>query len=57
MRQAALSGLGVTRLVDAYVQADIARGTLVEVLPDWAEPTPLSMVCPLTASSCSVSGG
>lgn len=46
MRQAALSGLGVTRLADAYVQADIARGTLVEVLPDWAEPTPLSMVCP-----------
>jgi len=33
MRQAALAGMGVTRLADVYVQADIARGDLVEVLP------------------------
>lgn len=46
MRQAVLSGLGVTRLVDVYVQADIARGELVEVLPDWSETTQLSLVCP-----------
>ncbi|MGK0545816.1 LysR family transcriptional regulator [Halomonas cupida] len=46
MRQAALSGLGVTRLVDVYVEADIARGDLVEVLPDWSDTTPLSLVCP-----------
>ncbi|MCX2780449.1 LysR family transcriptional regulator [Microbulbifer thermotolerans] len=46
MRQAALSGLGVTRLTDTYVQADIARGDLVEVLPEWSETTQLSLVCP-----------
>jgi len=46
MRQAALAGLGVTRLADAYVQADIARGNLVEVLPEWSEATRLSLVCP-----------
>lgn len=46
MRQAALAGLGVTRLADVYVQADIARGDLVEVLPQWSETTPLSLVCP-----------
>lgn len=46
MRQAALAGLGVTRLTDAYVQADIVRGDLVEVLPEWSEATPLSLVCP-----------
>ncbi|WP_350333208.1 LysR family transcriptional regulator [Coralliovum pocilloporae] len=46
MRQAALAGLGVTRLADVYVEADIARGDLIEVLPDWSEQTPLSLVCP-----------
>ncbi|NHI01659.1 LysR family transcriptional regulator [Oceanimonas sp. MB9] len=46
MRQAALSGLGVTRLTDAYVQTDIDRGALVEVLPEWSQTTQLSLVCP-----------
>lgn len=46
MRQAALSGLGITRLVNVYVEADIARGDLVDVLPDWSDTTPLSLVCP-----------
>lgn len=46
MRQAALAGLGVTRLADVYVQADIARGDLVEVLPQWSDTTQLSLVCP-----------
>lgn len=46
MRQAALAGLGVTRVADVYVQSDVDSGRLVNVLPDWAEATPLSMVCP-----------
>lgn len=46
MKQAALAGLGVTRLADIYTQKDIATGSLVEVLPNWSERTPLSMVCP-----------
>lgn len=46
MRQAALNGLGVTRLADVYCQSDIAKGRLVEVLPDWSEETPISLVCP-----------
>lgn len=46
MRSAALKGLGVTRLADAYCQADINQGRLVEVLPEWAETTPISLVCP-----------
>lgn len=46
MRQAALAGLGVTRLADVYVQADLQQGRLVEVLPDWSEETPLTLLCP-----------
>ncbi|MGB1238575.1 MAG: LysR family transcriptional regulator [Pseudomonadales bacterium] len=46
MRQAALAGLGVTRLADVYVQADLTRGDLVEVLPEWSEQTSLTLVCP-----------
>lgn len=46
MRQAAMAGLGVTRLADVYVDADIANGELVEILPEWSERTPLSLVCP-----------
>nr|WP_320135898.1 LysR substrate-binding domain-containing protein [uncultured Amphritea sp.] len=46
MRQAALAGLGVTRLADVYVQADLQRGRLVEVLPDWSENTQLTLLCP-----------
>lgn len=46
MRQAALAGLGVTRLADVYCQADIEYGDLVEVLPSWSETTPISLVCP-----------
>lgn len=46
MLQAAKSGLGVARLADVYVQKDIAKGTLVEVLPDWNHTTTLSLVCP-----------
>lgn len=46
MHQAALNGLGVTRLADVYCQSDISCGKLAEVLPDWAEETPISLVCP-----------
>ncbi|WP_444920230.1 LysR substrate-binding domain-containing protein [Microbulbifer sp. CnH-101-G] len=46
MRLAALAGLGVTRLADIYVQADIQQGKLQEILPGWSESTQLSMVCP-----------
>jgi len=46
MHLASLAGLGVTRLADVYVQADIARNRLIEVLPGWSESTILSMVCP-----------
>ncbi|HAS6164691.1 LysR family transcriptional regulator [Vibrio vulnificus] len=48
MRQAALAGLGVTRLTDVYCHADLASNKLIDVLPDWAEETPLSLVCPPT---------
>lgn len=46
MHHAALKGLGVTRLADIYCQSDIASGQLKEVLPEWAEETPISLVCP-----------
>lgn len=46
MRQAALAGLGVTRLPDVYVQEDLKNGRLVEVLPDWSEETQLTLICP-----------
>lgn len=46
MRQAALAGLGVTRLADVYCQSDIRRGSLVEILPQWSEQTPVALVCP-----------
>ncbi|MGD8170296.1 LysR substrate-binding domain-containing protein [Vibrio sp. TRT 21S02] len=48
MRQAAIAGLGVTRLTDVYCHSDIENGRLVEVLPEWKEQTPLSLVCPPT---------
>ncbi|AIT08933.1 LysR family transcriptional regulator [Candidatus Francisella endociliophora] len=44
MKQAALLGLGVTRLVDIYVEADIKNGNLIEILPEYAEKTQLSIV-------------
>ncbi|WP_410499642.1 LysR substrate-binding domain-containing protein [Chitinibacter sp. S2-10] len=37
-RQAAISGLGVTMLPEDDAAADLAAGTLVEVLPDWHFP-------------------
>lgn len=46
MRHAALAGLGITRLTDLYVDADIRKGCLCEVLPSWSEVTPLSLVSP-----------
>jgi DNA-binding transcriptional LysR family regulator len=46
MRQAALAGLGITRLPDVYVQEDLHKGRLVEVLPDWSEETQLTLICP-----------
>ena len=46
MCQAAKQGLGITRLADVYCQSEIAHGRLVEILPDWAEQTPISLVCP-----------
>ncbi|MED7788988.1 LysR family transcriptional regulator [Francisella sp. 19X1-34] len=44
MKQAALLGLGVTRLVDIYVDADIKNKNLVEILPEYTEITQLSIV-------------
>ncbi|QLE78384.1 LysR family transcriptional regulator [Francisella sp. Scap27] len=44
MKQAALLGLGVTRLVDLYVDAAINNESLVEVLSEYAENTQLSIV-------------
>lgn len=46
MRQAALAGLGISRLADVYVQGDIAAGRLVEVLPEWRQDTPITLICP-----------
>lgn len=46
MHQAALVGLGVTRLADVYCQADIDQGNLIEVLPKWSEQTQISLICP-----------
>lgn len=46
MCDAALSGLGVTRLADIYVAAALEDGRLVEVLPQWHQVTPISLVCP-----------
>ncbi|HIF9102467.1 TPA: LysR substrate-binding domain-containing protein [Photobacterium damselae] len=48
MRQAAISGLGVTRLTDVYCHTDIQNNRLIDVLPNWSEKTPLSLVCPPT---------
>ncbi|QIW10427.1 LysR family transcriptional regulator [Francisella sp. LA112445] len=44
MKQAALLGIGVTRLVDIYVDADIKNKNLIEILPEYAETTQLSIV-------------
>lgn len=44
MKQAALLGLGVTRLVDIYVESDIKNKNLVEILPEYTETTQLSIV-------------
>ncbi|MCK9509033.1 MAG: LysR family transcriptional regulator [Pigmentiphaga sp.] len=36
LRDAALSGVGVVQLPSMFIRDDLARGTLVRVLPDWA---------------------
>ncbi|MDG1734203.1 MAG: LysR family transcriptional regulator [Thalassotalea sp.] len=46
MCQAALAGLGVARLADVYVAKYLASGELFEVLPQWQEITPLTLLCP-----------
>ncbi|QLG89100.1 LysR family transcriptional regulator [Chitinibacter bivalviorum] len=38
-RQAAIDGIGVTMLPADFVAADLAAGTLVQVLPDWQFPS------------------
>jgi DNA-binding transcriptional LysR family regulator len=38
LRQAALDGVGIAQLPDYIVAADIARGDLEELLPDWSPP-------------------
>ena len=38
LRQAAVIGLGVVQLPAAFVQGELAAGTLVQVLPDWQLP-------------------
>lgn len=46
MCQAAEQGLGVARLADPYVNVALREGRLVEVLPEWRQTTPLSLICP-----------
>ncbi|MEC8428446.1 MAG: LysR family transcriptional regulator [Pseudomonadota bacterium] len=46
MRNAAVAGLGATRVGDVYVQSDIRDGRLIQILPEWSETTSLSLVCP-----------
>ncbi|MDO6514948.1 LysR family transcriptional regulator [Neptuniibacter sp. 2_MG-2023] len=46
MLQAAQAGLGVARLPDIYVQTAMNNGDLIEILPDWAQSTTLSLICP-----------
>lgn len=46
MVQAAKEGLGVARLADVYVASALQCGELVEVLPEWRQSTPLSLICP-----------
>lgn len=46
MAKAAEQGLGVARVADVYVAEAIAQQRLVEVLPEWSEITPLTMLCP-----------
>ncbi len=48
MMQAALSGLGVARLSDLYVDKALQEGRLREVLGNWAQTTPLWLVSPPT---------
>ena len=38
LRNAALAGLGIARLPEAVVRADLESGTLERVLPDWNTP-------------------
>lgn len=38
LREAALAGLGVARLPESVVRADLKTGTLVRVLPKWRSP-------------------
>lgn len=38
LREAALAGLGVARLPESVVRADVKSGTLVRVLPEWRSP-------------------
>lgn len=46
MCRAAEQGLGVARLADPYVNVALREGRLVEVLPEWRQTTPLSLICP-----------
>lgn len=47
LRRAAVRGLGVVRLPRYLLGDELARGTLVELLPDWQLPaTPISLVYP-----------
>src|SRR5690606_18997330 len=40
MVEAALSGVGVVRVIDWFVVKHIAEGNLVQVLDDWSPPFP-----------------
>lgn len=46
MAKAAEQGLGVARVADIYVADAITQQRLVEVLPEWSEITPLTLLCP-----------
>lgn len=46
MLRAAEQGVGVARLADLYTNRGVRDGSLVEVLPDWRQTTPLSLICP-----------
>ncbi|AXV18372.1 LysR family transcriptional regulator (plasmid) [Neorhizobium sp. SOG26] len=46
---AAISGIGIAQAVEFMVRDAVARGELIEVLPDWdCEPLPLYIVYPQT---------
>lgn len=46
MLRAAEQGVGIARLADLYTNRGLRDGSLMEVLPEWRQTTPLSLICP-----------